>query len=322
MIRVTFGTLTIAIACWTSLVYGVTKNGFDLDDAEIPAREIKPGGPPRDGIPALTDPAFIKATEADYLEDDDRVLGVNFGGQAKAYPIRILDWHEIVNDVAGKQRVAVTYCPLCGSGVVFATNIGKAWLNFGVSGLLYNSDVLLYDRNTESLWSQLLGRAVSGRLKGTELPQIPAFHTSWQEWRHRHPDTLVMGLPTGLRSEQSRNYERSPYAGYEKSKRLYFKVSHKAPATYHPKEQVLGLSINGVFKAYPFMELAAAKQSRFTDTVNEQAVTIYWDEAARSAYAVSGDGELLPTTVAFWFAWFTFHPDTEVFVAPDNKIDS
>lgn len=127
----------------------------------------------------MINPAFVTAEMATYLKEDDRVLAVEISGVAKAYPIRILDWYEIVNDSIGNQRIVVTYCPLCDTGVVFASNVGASALVFGVSGLLYNSDVLVYDRNTESLRSQLMGQAISGRLKGVKLPQIPAFHTAW-----------------------------------------------------------------------------------------------------------------------------------------------
>ncbi len=245
-----YGSLAI-IAFWVLYAKAISKNGFDLDDALIPAKEIRSGGPPRDGIPALIDPELIAVSEAEYLKDDDRVLAVVISGEARAYPIRILDQHEIVNDGIGKQRFAVSYCPLCGTGVVFASDAGETSLIFGVSGLLYNSDVLMYDRNTESLWSQLMGQAISGRLKGVKLPLLPVFHNSWSEWQSRYPDTKVLSLDTGY----MRNYSESAYAGYEKSRQLYFKVNNKAPKDYHPKEWVLGVEVDGVFKAYPFKEL-------------------------------------------------------------------
>jgi len=140
-------------------------NGFDVTDAIIPVKKIASGGPPRDGIPAINEAKFVNPAEAKFLDPDSRVLGVEIEGVAKAYPIAILNWHEIVNDRIGTQHLAVTYCPLCGTGMVFASNVGDTALVFGVSGLLYNSDVLLYDRNTESLWSQLMRKAVSGPLK-------------------------------------------------------------------------------------------------------------------------------------------------------------
>lgn len=148
----------LMVALWVFSANAASKNGFDLEGSLIPVRKILLGGPPRDGIPALINPAFVTAEMATYPKEDDRVLAAEIGGVAKAYPIQILDWYEIVNDSIGNQRIAVTYCPLCDTGVVFASNVGASALVFGVSDLLYNSDVLLYDRNTESLRSQLMGR--------------------------------------------------------------------------------------------------------------------------------------------------------------------
>ncbi|MCH7742895.1 MAG: DUF3179 domain-containing protein [Proteobacteria bacterium] len=305
--------IVLSLALAVSLnVFAITKNGFDLTGALIPVDEILSGGPPRDGIPAINEPKFESADEADWLRDKDRVLALVIQGQARAYPIRILNWHEIVNDKVGDQRFAVTYCPLCGTGVVFAANIANTSLQFGVSGLLYNSDVLLYDRNTESLWSQIMGKAVAGKLKGTLLPQIPVTHTSWKDWVKNHPDTLVLSRDTGSR----RNYRNSPYAGYEKTRRLYFKVSHKSPANYHPKERVIGVEINGHFKAYPYKELSKNGKAEFTDSFAGSNLKISWNEEAQSGNITNTDGKALPVISSYWFAWFTFHPETEIYTAP------
>ncbi len=150
------------------------------------------------------------------------------------------------------------------SGMVFASNVGKAALVFGVSGLLYNSDVLLYDYNTESLWSQLMGESVAGELKGVRLPQIPVHHTTWRAWQDLHPGTTVMSADTG----HSRDYSQSAYTGYERSRRLYFKVSNRAPSDYHRKEMVLGVEVEGQFKTYPFKELARHREAVLVDTGN------------------------------------------------------
>jgi len=293
-----------------------TLNGFDLDDATIPADAIEKGGPPRDGIPSIDRPKFLAADDADFLEGDDRILGVTLDGEARAYPIAILNWHEIVNDRIGDQHFAVTYCPLCGTGMVFATNVQDTALVLGVSGLLYNSDMLLYDRNTESLWSQILAAAVSGPLAGTRLPQIPVRHTSWSAWRDAHPDTLVLSTETGFR----RDYGRSPYGGYERTPRLFFDVANKAPRDYHPKALVMGIEVDGAHKAYPFEELERHGDGRFEDTVNGRAVTIVWDGEHDSAWAEGPDGAAIPTTTGFWFAWYAFYPDTLVFRGePDER---
>jgi hypothetical protein len=287
----------------------VVKNGFRLQDPLVSIDFIFAGGPPRDGIPALNKPVFLSASKADYLDNEDRVLGVAIGGAARAYPVRILNWHEVVNDQFEGRDIVVTYCPLCGTGVAFDANIDGERLEFGVSGLLYNSDVLLYDRITESLWSQLLTRAISGSFQGRKLTMIPLVHTSWQDWQQRFQKTPVLSLKTGYR----RDYSRNPYAGYASSFDTYFDVEHYAPAQYHPKEWVMGVEVDGVFKAYPFSELEEAGKKEFADTVNGKTLVINWDSINRSANVVTEEGEQMASISAFWFAWYAFHPDTQVF---------
>ena len=287
-----------------------TKNGFNVDNAIVPKRQILAGGPDRDGIPALDKPRFISGAEA-ALPGDARVLGVVRRGEARAYPINILNWHEIVNDRIGDESVMVTYCPLCGSGMVFsAPSTGSPRDSFGVSGLLYDSDMLLYDRATESLWSQIRAEAIAGPRVGERLTQIPARHTTWANWFESFPDTILLSEETGFR----RDYGKSPYGDYEKSRRLYFSVSKRAPRTHHPKALVLGVSIDDEHRAYPFSELDTARRDRLVDELGGQTLTIHWDADASSAYATS-NGVEIPATTLYWFAWYTFHPDTSVFTA-------
>ena len=155
-------------------------NGFDLSNASIPRDDIFRGGPPRDGIPSIDDPRFVASSSVDYLDDGDIVIGFAQGGTARAYPTRILVWHEIVNDEVDGEPIAVTYCPLCGTAMVFRRSVGGRQRTFGVSGLLYQSDVLMYDRESESLWSQLAMRAVAGPAEGTELEWLPSEHMTWK----------------------------------------------------------------------------------------------------------------------------------------------
>lgn len=289
---------------------GPVKNGFDLSESTIPADEVRSGGPPRDGIPAIDDPHFLSPDDAVRRDPAMRVLGVARNGQAKAYPIAILNWHEIVNDRVGDEPVVVTFCPLCGTGMAFKADPGGKVRRFGVSGLLHNSDVLLYDRETDSLWSQIARRAVSGPLVGTNLELVPTAHTTWADWRARHPDTLLLSEETGHR----RNYERNPYGGYETNYRIYFPVSRQS-ARYHPKEQVIGLELNGVARAYPFSELAR-HANPVTEIVAGQTVTVEFSPEHRYGRVLNTDGDEIPTVVAFWFAWYAFHPEGEVFTAP------
>lgn len=284
-------------------------NGFDVSNSSIPVSQIHRGGPPRDGIPAIDTPQFIPAGQARHLKPRDRVLGLSRNGLSKAYPIAIMNWHEIVNDDIGGEAVVVTFCPLCGTGMAFSARAGGRRLNFGVSGLLYNSDVLFYDRETESLWSQLLTRAVSGPLRDTALNLIALEHTTWGDWHTRHPDTLVLSRDTGF----GRDYNRDPYAGYEDSRGLFFPVAHRDPR-YHPKERLLGVEVEGRFKAYPFAELSKTN-GVVRDKVNGMALEIRYDRDSHSARAFDARGETVPAITAFWFAWTAFHPETAVFKA-------
>jgi hypothetical protein len=245
-------------------------NGFDVSKASIPVTAIQRGGPPKDGIPAIDRPKFLPADKA-RLADTDRVLGLEVNGAARAYPVRILNWHEVVNDRFGERSLVVTYCPLCGTGMAFDGTLGSQPAAFGVSGLLYNSDVLLYDRGTQSLWSQILQTAISGPLKGTRLQSVPLTHTSWADWRRRHPATEVLSTDTGF----ARDYARDPYAGYDKIPRLIFDVQHRDDR-FPLKEWVLGLQIDGVAKAYPFSILARAVDARgeFSDMVGGRQLRI------------------------------------------------
>ncbi len=285
------------------------KNGFDLRGGVLAVTEIEYGGPPRDGIPALDEPDFVRASSVNYLEPDDRVLGMELNGIVKAYPIRIMDWHEIANDDFNGQPVVVTYCPLCGTGMAFSAEIGGSRKTFGVSGLLYNSDVLLYDRQTESLWSQLLGKAVTGPLKGTELKLLRLRHTTWRAWKREHPNSQVLSIRTGYR----RDYLGTAYRGYGESSSVMFPVSHR-DRRYHPKEQVIGIELDGEFKAYPFVELARTS-GVIHDTVNGRTIKVVFDAENASAVAFDDAGKELPSVTGFWFAWVAFHPDTEVFQA-------
>ena len=279
---------------------------FDLSHASVPEEEIVSGGPPKDGIPALTDPAVMAAEAATFLRPDDRVLGVEWHGQARAYPIQILNWHEVVNDRVGGAPIAVTYCPLCGTGMVFDANHEGTRVTFGVSGLLYNSDVLLYDRTTESLWSQLGMEAVAGPRVGDRLTWLPVAHTTWAAWYAAHPTTDVLSLQTGYR----RDYARDPYASYGASARLMFPVRHRDDRLA-TKAWVLGVLLNGEPKAYPLDRLPNGPM--LEDALGGQQVRIRYDAAARSASVTDQDGQPIPAVQAYWFAWAAFYPDTVIY---------
>ena len=281
--------------------------GFDTSRHSIPVDDIYDGGPGKDGIPAISHPKFITAKEADrtFLKNDDRILGTVHKGQTKAYPVKILNWHEIVND-RGSSRV-VTYCPLCGTGMVFDTNVNGRELTFGVSGLLYQSDMLLYDHQTESLWSQIKSEAVTGSLMGARLKLLASTHTSWGRWKALHPDTQVLSDNTGYR----RNYDRDPYQGYDTSERLMFGVN-ATNRKYHPKQKVIGLKLGTASKSYAFSELDKIK-SPLKDVVGKTSIRIFYDRKTRTAVIHDENNREIPSVVGFWFAWYAFHPETKIF---------
>ena len=296
------------ILLWIGLI------AWDFSQHSIPLNEILSGGPSKDGIPAIDRPRFVPASKASrtFLEDGDRIIALVVNGKKKAYPIKILNWHEIVNDTIGGRRVVVTFCPLCGTGMVFDANAAGRQLNFGVSGLLYQSDVLLYDRQTESLWSQIKQEAVTGKLIGARLKLLPSTQTIWGVWKKQHPDTFVLSTHTGY----SRDYERDPYEDYYTSPAVIFPAGKLNPR-YHPKEQVIGVELDGLTKAYPFSELARAK-SPFKDKVGKKTVVVTYDSKSRTATIKDLSGKELPSVVGFWFAWYAFHKDTQIYTAPEN----
>jgi hypothetical protein len=296
------------ILLWVGLI------AWDFSEHSIPLSEILSGGPGKDGIPAIDRPQFVPAAKADrtFLEDEDRIIALIVNGKKKAYPIKILNWHEIVNDSIGGSHVVVTFCPLCGTGMVFDANAAGRRLNFGVSGLLYQSDVLLYDSQTESLWSQIKQEAVTGKLTGTHLQLLPSTQTTWGAWKKQHPNTFVLSTKTGY----SRNYERDPYEDYYDSRDVMFSVGKLNPR-YHPKEQVIGVELDGLTKAYPFSELARVK-SPFKDKVGKKTVWVAYDAKSRTATVKDASGKELPSVVGFWFAWHAFHKNTQVYTAKNN----
>ncbi len=292
---------------FTSQLIAIEKNGFELDGALIPADEILSGGPQKDGIPAIDQPVFEKGSDSESLKPDSRILGVNRNGIAKAYPISILNWHEIVNDFFKEEPIVIVYCPLCGSGSAYLAKIDGETRAFGVSGLLYNSDVLLYDRLTQSLWSQLLSQSVSGKSKGKKLKSVAASNTTWRDWKKRYPNTLVLTNKTGF----NRNYKRDPYTGYEKSKQVYFPVAYM-DRRYHPKEIVLGLEIEGKFKAYPFVQLGKTS-GRINDELSGKSFAVIFDQENRTARVIDALDKEIPTITTYWFAWIAFHKESEVY---------
>ena len=303
--------LCTIILLFPKVASGEPYNGFDLSDSSIPKDEIMSGGPPKDGIPAILDPKFVNAGKSGWLNDDDYVIGVKKGSISKAYPFRILVWHEAVNDEIDGTPVLVNYCPLCGSAMVFERKIQGKTYTFGISGLLYQSNVLFYDHQTESLWSQLDMKAVSGEMKGTEFEVYPSTMATWKEWKKENPDTLVLSRDTGF----ERDYSRDPYSGYEKSGSVMFPVKRKSDK-YHPKEKILVVISGDDMKAYPFSELEKG-DDKLIDKVGGKEFLINFNDGKNVEVQSKDKDQQLKSLVTYWFAWYAFKPDTPVYKIQD-----
>jgi hypothetical protein len=288
----------------------VVRNGFLLSGASVALEEIRSGGPGRDGIPALVAPRVVSAASAPWRADE-RIIGIVIKGTARAYPIAVLNWHELVNDALAGVPVLVSYCPLCGTGMVFRREFSGRTLTFGVSGLLYRSDLLLFDRETESLWSQIASVAVTGAAIGTRLELIRSHHSTWGDWRKAHPETTVLSHKTGFR----RDYRRSPYGDYSTSDRLLFPVpsGSEVDSRYPKKMLTLGIrTAGGVARAYPAVEILAAGGT-VRERLDGAVVTVsYSSEKATFETSAPSRFEVIE---GYWFAWRAFHPESTVFVA-------
>jgi len=185
----------------------------DFSQTTIDFAEIMSGGPPKDGIPPIDDPVFLPVAEATGLDDKEPVMSVVIDGAARAYPLRIMIWHEIVNDSLAGRPISVTYCPLCNAAIVFDRTVEGTVTTFGTTGKLRNSDLVMYDRETESWWQQFTGEAITGSRTGSKLEVIPSRLESWQVFSTRHPDGEVL-VPN---NPGMRDYGSNPYAGYDSS---------------------------------------------------------------------------------------------------------
>ena len=298
----------LAAGAWFALAANAESqpslNGFVLEPASIPVDEILRGGPARDGIPALDSPEVMAAADARWSREE-RVIGVEAGGSARAYPLSVLVWHELVNDTLGGVPLLVSYCPLCGTGLVFDRRLDDRIQRFGVSGLLFRSDLLMFDRETESLWSQIAARAVTGPARGRRLTLIRSRITRWEDWKRSHPDTTVLSGATG----HARAYGSSPYGDYESSVRVLFPV--ELDRRYHPKTPTLGLRLrDGTARAYPADELRRAG-GYVKETFAGHEVAIRYDQETK-LFDVEAPSDL-EVIEGFWFAWAAFHPAASVF---------
>jgi hypothetical protein len=315
----------------------------------LPINEIFDGGPGIDGIPSLDLPNFINISEADYIEDDDLVVVFKNEEMVRAYPHNIMDWHEIVNDKVSNTDIAITYCPLTGTAIGWDRNVNGDVTEFGVSGLLYNSNLMPYDRVTRSTWSQMELECVSGNLIRTKINTIPLIETTWKTYKEWFPNGSVLSLNTGF----NRNYDQFPYGDYKTNTNLFFSVNNPDDRL-HPKERVLGVQDGELAKAYQFSHFEEGT-SIINDVVNQANLVIIGnkeknfmkafdrilDDGTVLDFQVSEDNGVLMTDnegnkwdyfgqaiegprkdsilkqpinyIGYWFSWATFQHDISIY---------
>ncbi len=283
---------------------------LSFDNLTVPRDEILNGGPGKDGIPSLTEPETVPVRDAGFLRDKDRVIGLTINGESQAYPINLLNYHEIINDTLGDRPIGVLYCPLCDSVSIVDRRIDGETLAFGVSGLLYMSNVLLYDRSTQSLWSQIGFNAISGPYAGRSLEHLGGWElTTFGAWKENHPNSTVASFETG----HTRRYNFNPYGDYfnQPEPMDHFARFIEPDDRLPPKARVIGLKIGDQTKAYPIERIAMAEGSIIRDQIGGEEVILSVPEGSGTARIDRiPQGALVVHT--FWYAWAGLHPASTV----------
>lgn len=281
---------------------------FNLDrsKSKIDISKLRQGCPVKDCIPAIDHPKFISASEAKKLgqiKEEDVVFAIYHKNVAKAYPQKILNWHEIVNDEVAGDPVLITFCPLCGTAIGYER---PADTTFGVSGKLVNSNLVMYDRKTETLWQQLGGEAIVGEKVGQTLKLFPVDTVVWKDWKKLHPDTQVLSQDTGF----SRDYSVYPYGSYEQDRSIYFPSEGENDTRLHPKQIVWGIEINGKYKAYDDKKLSEI--GSLDDQFSGVNLMIERNKEGQVRITKEDGSPIIPDR-SMWFAWVSFHKETELF---------
>ncbi len=324
-------------------------NNTSSDDWLIPISEVKDGGPGKDGIPSIDTPRFIDANDsgADFLSDEDLVIGIVKGDVVRAYPHLILDWHEIVNDNLNGNLITINYCPLTGTAFGWRSTSNGQGSKFGVSGLLYNTNLILYDRNTDSNWSQLKLKCVNGSLIGDEPLLENVIETDWGTWKELYPNTKVLSLETGF----SRNYGNYPYSDYKTNHDFFIFSASPSNDALPNKERIHAIIDQDVSKVYQFSKFNGGKVIKdifngknilvvgnenliysfeldatqtnlnFEYDFNNSATFFKDDEGNKWSIfgeAIEGPrlGEVLKvkkSVISFWFAIAAFYPNPEIY---------
>ncbi len=252
----------------------------DFTNHNISYETISSGGPPKDGIPAIDEPSFVGVEEADeWIEGNEPVILVRAGGEARAYPLQIITWHEIVNDRINGESVTVTFCPLCNTAIAFeGGDIEGEELTFGTTGRLRFSNLIMYDRLTESWWQQATGKAIAGELTGEKLAAIPAPIVSWEDFRETRPDGEVLSRDTG----HDREYGQNPYVGYDDADSSPFLYDGPdTPGKLPPMARVITVDDEEEPVAYPYETLM--ETPAVNDEIGDEPVVVFWQEGTASA---------------------------------------
>lgn len=328
---------------------GNTSGNNPSSDWLIPLSEVKDGGPGKDGIPSVDAPKFVNASDASaaYLNDGDLVIGVVIGDDIRAYPHSIMDWHEVVNDEINNNFITINYCPLTGTAFGWNSNAGGEKSTFGVSGLLYNANLILYDRKTGSNWSQLKLKCVNGSLKGDEPVLVNVIETNWITWKTLYPNTKVLSRETGF----SRNYGNYPYGDYKTNQNFFIFTASPSNNALPNKERIYAIMDGDVAKVYQFQTFLGGKAIKelfrgkeYLVVGNEKIINSFELNASQlsltfefsftngqqffkdnegNKWSVFGKafegprtGEVLKTSksvVSYWFAIASFYPNPEIY---------
>ena len=262
----------------------------------------------KDCIPSIDNPIFETISEAvDWMDDEDIIFGIEYKGIKRAYPQKVLNYHEIVNDTVASDPIAITFSPLCGSAIAYERTINGIITEFGVSGKLHNSNLIMYDRKNGDYWGQITGKAIVGETakRGEILNKVPLSIVSWKEWKEKNPDSQILSRNTG----HEWDYDLYPYDTYEENGDIYFSVQ-STDSRLHPKEVVYGFQVDEVKKAYSEKDL---KQNKIIeDVINEKKVTISYLLDGKIIMKDEGGNEYIPIR-NFWFAWAAFYPETDLY---------
>lgn len=304
--------IVIAGVLWRQR-YSIEKTTMPANDVKhsVPLNEIVGGGPPKDGIPSIDAPKFVSVSESTFIRDNEPGLAISINGIDRFYPFHILVWHEIVNDTLGNQRVLITYCPLCLSGIAFDPIVQGDRVEFGTSGKLWNSNLVMYDRKTDSLWSQILGEAIVGEMTGTKLAVLPSDQIKFGDWKKLYPQGQVLSRDTGA----TRFYGRDPYGNYyTDNSDITFPVK-TTDSRLQNKDFILGLAVDGQAKAY--YPPAIKAKIEVTDTFAGKTIIARYEQDidAVRLFEKKTDGTLerINPFSSFWFSWVAAHPDTELY---------